>query len=238
MSSLFPTVVEITKDTPNFSERLEELTKLFSLAFSSPPDPWALPATGGKYEDKPDVHHAHFRAQLQAAFTGAGRVFGAFINQDGVERLAGASVWYTPGREFLDSHDQLTFWASFMDSLDPQTRQWWKDVLLPGFEDLTNEGLGEGIKKGLLHLQLLGVHPDFHRRGLGKALNENLHSFMQSDPTGVASCIETAKATNVLFYGSLGYEVKSKKVFPSPHGDCPMWCLRREPNTEKGLIRN
>ncbi|KAG8738714.1 hypothetical protein FRC11_001192, partial [Ceratobasidium sp. 423] len=204
MSSLLPTVVEITKDTPNPSERLEELTKLFSLAFSSKYQNTVsqLDINVRKYEDKPDVHHAHFRAQLQAAFTGAGRVFGAFINQDGVERLAGASVWYTPGREFLDSHDQLTFWASFMDSLDPQTRQWWKDVLLPGFEDLTNEGLGEGIKKGLLHLQLLGVHPDFHRRGLGKAL---------SDPTGVASCIETAKATNVLFYGSLGYEVKSKK---------------------------
>ena len=42
--------------------------------------------------------------------------------------------------------------------------------MLPAYRKLTHDGLGEGTKKGLLHLQVLGVHPDFQRKGLGVAL--------------------------------------------------------------------
>lgn len=42
--------------------------------------------------------------------------------------------------------------------------------MLPSYNQLTKNGLGEGAKKGLLHLQVLGVHPDFHQKGIGKRL--------------------------------------------------------------------
>jgi ribosomal protein S18 acetylase RimI-like enzyme len=42
--------------------------------------------------------------------------------------------------------------------------------MLPCYNKLTDDGLGEGTKKGLLHLQILGIHPEFQRRGLGLAL--------------------------------------------------------------------
>ncbi|KAH7340620.1 hypothetical protein B0J17DRAFT_626981 [Rhizoctonia solani] len=180
-----------------------------------------LPAVGVTYEDNPELHHDYSKTQLQAAFTGAGRVFGAFINVDGVERLAGVAVWYEPGKQFLDDDEQQGYWVKFLNKLNPETQQWWKEVL-------TVEGLGEGVKKGILHLQILGVHPDFHRRGVGKALVH--YMLAESDPRGVASCVETAKETNLLFYVGLGFQVKSKQEFPSSHGDFALWCLKREPN--------
>jgi hypothetical protein len=61
-----------------------------------------LPAVGVSYEAKPELHDGFNRTQLQAAFTGAGRVFGAFVNPDGTERLAGVAIWYEPGNQFLD----------------------------------------------------------------------------------------------------------------------------------------
>ncbi|CAE6484565.1 unnamed protein product [Rhizoctonia solani] len=231
MSKASPNITEITKNTPNFGAYLEEMSTLISLAFLKPLDPMTLPAVGVTYEDNPGLHHEYSKVQLQAAFTGAGRVFGAFINADGVERLAGVAVWYEPGKQFLDDDEQRIYWVQFLNKLDPETRQWWKEVMKPCYHQLTVEGLGEGVKKDILHLQILGVHPDFHRRGVGKALVS--HMLAESDPQGVASCVETAKETNLLFYVGLGFQVKSKQEFPSSRGDFALWCLKREPNAGK-----
>ncbi|CUA68942.1 hypothetical protein RSOLAG22IIIB_13864 [Rhizoctonia solani] len=220
------TVAEITKETPNFSAHLEEMTILLSLAFSKPLDPMTIPAVGVTYENNPELHHEYSRAQLQAALTGAGRVFQAFININGLDRLAGIAVWYESGRQFLDNDEQRTYWVPFLNRLDSETRKWWREVMIHCYNQLTVEGLGEGTKKEILHLQVLGVHPDFHRRGVGTALVR--HMLVQSDLQGIASCVETAKETNVLFYTSLGFEVKSEREIPSPHGDFAMLCLKRE----------
>jgi ribosomal protein S18 acetylase RimI-like enzyme len=42
--------------------------------------------------------------------------------------------------------------------------------MVPRYEQLPHDGLGEGVKKGLLHLQVLGVHPEFRQKGIGKVL--------------------------------------------------------------------
>lgn len=68
-----------------------------------PLDPIIAPALGGvSYEANPDLHKEFNRAHLQAAFTGSGRVFGAFVNTDGTDRLGGAAIWFEPGKQFLD----------------------------------------------------------------------------------------------------------------------------------------
>ncbi|KAF8744648.1 Acetyltransferase (GNAT) family, partial [Rhizoctonia solani] len=192
-----------------------------------------FPAVGYTYEKNPEIHNDFHRVELQTALMGAGRVFGAFIDIEGVERLAGIAIWYGPGKQFLDENDpeQLVYWAHFSNKLDPETRQWWKEVMLPRYSQLTLDGLGEGVKKGLFHLQVLGVHPNFHRRGVGRALID--YMLPQIDAQGIASCVETANEANMSFYGSFGFRVKSKKEFPSTHGDFVMWCLRREPNAGK-----
>lgn len=61
-----------------------------------------LPALGTTYDANSELHDNFNRVQLQAAFTGAGRVFGALIDVNGTERLAGVAIWYEPGKQFLD----------------------------------------------------------------------------------------------------------------------------------------
>ncbi|QRW27053.1 Reverse transcriptase (RNA-dependent DNA polymerase) [Rhizoctonia solani] len=173
---------------------LEEMTGLISIAFAS--NPLTLPALGVEYENNPELHNDFNRAQLYAALTGAGRVLGAFVNTDGHERLAGVSIWYEPGNQFLDDR----------------------------------EGLGDGAKKNLLHLQVIGTHPEF-QKGIGKAMVK--HMLAQSDSRGIASCVETSKESNLLFYTGLGYEVKANRTIPSPYGDLTMRCLYRDPSCDK-----
>ncbi|CAE6523670.1 unnamed protein product [Rhizoctonia solani] len=207
------TINEITKDAPNFGADLEKMSVLLSLAFSRPLDPMTTPAVGVTYENDPELHHEYNRAQLQAALTGAG---------------PGVAVWYEPGKQFLDDDEQRAYWVPCLSRLGSETRKWWEEVMMPCYNQLTVEGLGEGVKKEMLHLQILAVHPDFYRRGVGKTLVR--HMLAQSDLQGVASCVETTKETNVLFYAGLGFDTKSEKVIPSPHGDFVMWCMRREPS--------
>ncbi|CAE6463313.1 unnamed protein product, partial [Rhizoctonia solani] len=132
------------------------------------------------------------KVQLSAALTGAGRVVGTFAYEDGAECLAGVSIWYEPGNQFLDesrspswhistlgrlifgSDGQQIHWSSFYGEVDPKIRQWWDEVMLPRYKQLSREGLGGGTKKTLLHLRVIGVHPQFQQRGIGKAMVEHM----------------------------------------------------------------
>ncbi|CEL56837.1 hypothetical protein RSOLAG1IB_12027 [Rhizoctonia solani AG-1 IB] len=150
------------------------MVNLISIAFAS--NPLTLPALGVTYENDPGVHNDFNRAQLYAALTGSGRVLGAFIDVDGREQLAGVSVWYGPGRQFLDDDEQRGHWTAFARKTDPKVSQWWAEVMLPRYDQLTREGLGDGVKKELLHLQVIGTHPKFQQRGVGKAMIRHMLS--------------------------------------------------------------
>jgi hypothetical protein len=65
-------------------------------------DPLNLAGLGVAYKDDPDIYSMYSKAQFEAAFTGAGRVFGVFVGGVEPQKLAGFAVWYEPGREFLD----------------------------------------------------------------------------------------------------------------------------------------
>ncbi|KAF8610378.1 hypothetical protein BDV93DRAFT_14533 [Ceratobasidium sp. AG-I] len=218
-------IVEITKDTLDLGAYLERLIEIIGIAFRH--SPLTLPALGASYDDNPQLYNRFSRAQLQAAFTGAGRVFGAFVDGMELKNLVGCAIWYEPGKEFLDDEVQLSYWNEFLTHLDLEVKRWWDEEMLPAYRKLTRDGLGEGTKKGLLHLSLLGVHPDFQRKGLGIALVR--HMLDPNDAKGAASCVETTKPSNVAFYKALGYEVKAQTLVSSPHGDVTMWSFYREP---------
>ncbi|KAG8709008.1 hypothetical protein FRC08_018589 [Ceratobasidium sp. 394] len=186
-------IVEITKDAPDFDAYLERLVEIANLAFEH--DPLNIAGLGTSYKEDPDIYSVYNKAQFEAAFTGAGRVYGVFLDRREPQKLAGFAIWYEPGKGFLEDEAQLSYWREFTKRLKPELRSWWKDVMQPRYAKLADQGLGEGVKKDLFHLQVLGVHPDFQRRGLGSALVK--HTLDQSDSSGVATCLETEEGSNV-----------------------------------------
>lgn len=67
-------------------------------------DPMMLPMLGDSYATNPELFDEFHRAKLRAALNGSGRVFAAFVSSDGTESLAGAAIWYGPGKQFLDRY--------------------------------------------------------------------------------------------------------------------------------------
>ncbi len=73
------------------------------------------------------------------------------------------------------------------------------------------------------YLATLGVHPEARRRGLGRALV--LHLLDRADADGLATYLETDRASNVPFYENLGFRVREE----SRVLETPVWHMQREP---------
>ncbi|KAG8738381.1 hypothetical protein FRC12_016784 [Ceratobasidium sp. 428] len=186
-------IIEITKDAPEFDAYLDRLVEIANLAFQN--DPLNIAGLGVSYKDDPEIYSLYNKTQFQAAFTGAGRVYGMLVGGTEPAKLAGFAIWYEPGQGFLEDETQLRYWGEFAKHQKPELTSWWKNEMLPRYVKLTDEGLGEGTKKDLLHLQVLGVHPDFQRCGVGSALVKYLLN--QSDSNGVSTCLESEDDKNV-----------------------------------------
>jgi ribosomal protein S18 acetylase RimI-like enzyme len=60
------------------------------------------------------------------------------------------------------------------------------------------------------YLMLLGVHPNFQRKGYARALLEALHARSEAHPTSIGVYLETAKEQNVALYKYFGYHLKTQ----------------------------
>ncbi|MCA1993407.1 MAG: GNAT family N-acetyltransferase [Coleofasciculus sp. S288] len=60
------------------------------------------------------------------------------------------------------------------------------------------------------YLMLLGVHPNFQRKGYARALLEVLHARSEAHPTSRGVFLETANPKNVAFYNYFGYQIKTQ----------------------------
>lgn len=60
------------------------------------------------------------------------------------------------------------------------------------------------------YLMLLGVHPNFQKKGYARALLEALHARSEEHPPSIGVYLETAKEQNVAFYKYFGYPVKTQ----------------------------
>jgi ribosomal protein S18 acetylase RimI-like enzyme len=57
---------------------------------------------------------------------------------------------------------------------------------------------------------LLGVHPNFQRKGYARALLEVLHARSEAHPTSIGVYLETANPQNVALYKYFGYHLKAQ----------------------------
>jgi len=78
------------------------------------------------------------------------------------------------------------------------------------------------------HLNLLGTHPDWQRRGLGGTLMAEV--FVVADETGLPCYLETETPENVAYYRRHGFVVRTEWELAVPGSDGPhMWGMVRPP---------
>ncbi|RDB14728.1 hypothetical protein Hypma_016425 [Hypsizygus marmoreus] len=196
---------------------LEAVSKVLATAFAE--DEFTAIVLGRN----PALVYDFCHAQVVAANL-AGEIYVA--ESTDTKELIGSALWFGPGRVMFDSEDQNEQ-ALFplMEQLDPDLRQWWNDSFTPRYNEVASEALGAGVKKALWHLQSIGTIPAERRKGVARALINEVRNKVD----GIMLCLEAAEAVNVGIYEKIGFKVRGKKqVITGAHGSFPMWVMATE----------
>jgi ribosomal protein S18 acetylase RimI-like enzyme len=161
---------------------------------------------------------AHRRLSNRVSFAGilAGSLRnGARIRvaRDERGRVLGASIAFEPGRWPI-SEGSIVWELGWVFAAGPLPA--WR-----GFRD-DRAMRSEHVTHPHMYLWFLGVHPDHHGRGTGRALLADLHA--RSAELAVPTFLETGSPENVSFYERLGYEVLGQIEMPS---GTTMWRMER-----------
>jgi predicted N-acetyltransferase YhbS len=71
----------------------------------------------------------------------------------------------------------------------------------------------------------LAVHPDWKRKGVGKALIQPL--LAKADSEHLPIYLETHDENNIAYYQQMGFSLAHTQNIPNH--DIPIWCMVREP---------
>lgn len=156
------------------------------------------------------------RSHITAALVDPGGEL--YVAKTGNE-VVGVATWHGPGSGYLSTAEQRAAgWDQMFAKLDQAQQEWW-GYFLPLYDEYTTGALGEGTKLASFHLQVLGVHPDYQRQGIGSSLVKTGED--KAKAQGVCSCIETILDVAVPFYRACGYEIKDPVLFKAVGSDTP-----------------
>jgi len=216
------TEIEISLLTNPSEVALQHLASLLGDAFAQ--DPITLPILGGNRE----LAAPHMYAHLKAGLLG-GEVYVACRNGEGPERAVGCTVWYPPGKEFIDVKDLVPERQEVDSQLSAEAAQWKKDVFFPLYDgEIAGRCLGSFAERRDLHyLQIIGTSPACQKQGIaGKLLADGV---VRADVNGWPIALETCTPQNIRFYEKFGIKVLGQDIIPSDSGDIHFTVMRRPP---------
>jgi len=194
------------------AQEIEETTWAFHNSFGKA---FFLTAMDGKPELSEDLCKEQVNAAIQD-----GELWIAELPEPNAEgkRIVGAATWYPPGKLMLRGAGHRDApWEQSMSKLTEKNQQWW-EVFYERFDAMNEKCLGENAKLNGWHLQLLGVHPDYQKKGISTAFDKAIsEKALAAQPEGAILCLETV--TGVPIYNKMGYEVKGDTMIPAPSGE-------------------
>jgi ribosomal protein S18 acetylase RimI-like enzyme len=73
------------------------------------------------------------------------------------------------------------------------------------------------------YLGMIGVRPEYHRRGYGRRLVQEIQQRAKADPSSEGLCLNTETESNLPFYRSLGFRLIAEADFAHLHTWCFFW---------------
>lgn len=197
---------------PRSRAELDRLARVLAAAFLDDPIWVAIGPRGRRHRAL--SNRASFWGIVHASRLHGGRLRVARLD-GGEGPLAGGTIAFEPG------HWPPPEWAAAWELP-------WALVAGPGpaAKGLRDERAMREVHVTHPHMYLwfIGVDPDLHSGGVGRALMAELHA--DSERLGVPTYLETGTERNLRFYRSLGYSPLGELELPSGPR---MWRLERPP---------
>ncbi|KAJ7097068.1 hypothetical protein B0H15DRAFT_824697 [Mycena belliarum] len=146
---------------------------------------------------------------ILGAYLKAGLVGGqVYFAEDATEGIVGVAIWFQPGHTSFGTPEQRAAgWDELMGKLSERCRSWWTEFLKLLYDEFVEKQLGSGVMRAAYHLQLIGIHPKYQKRGIGsKLLGIVGEQARVNNTTCVLETPSKQLATEV--YGSVGYRIR------------------------------
>lgn len=157
---------------------------------------------------------AHFAPLLRY-----GMLFGEVLTTEG--KPLGASVWLPPETwEVTPERAAATGLDELPDVLGEEAAERFFSVL--GAIDPYHH---KDVPPAHWYVMVVGVEPEAHGRGLGRALLEPVMD--RADAAGLPCYLETSQPNNVSFYEYLGFKKVTEVI--DPQSGLRLWTFRRDP---------
>ncbi|KAJ7124100.1 hypothetical protein C8R43DRAFT_1031302 [Mycena crocata] len=131
-----------------------------------------------------------------------GEVYVAETN-DAERKIIGCAVWFGPGHSLYDTEAQRKYsLVPLMAMFDDNLQHWWHTVFLPTYDEMVASAIGPETRHNSWHLQTLGVHPGYRRKGAATRLVKTVVE--KARLAGEKLCTELENETNVkpFYYNS------------------------------------
>ncbi|TFY67072.1 hypothetical protein EVJ58_g1854 [Rhodofomes roseus] len=174
------------------------------------------------------------RAMIRAA-TLDGEIYTAAEQSD---RILGYAVWMPPGQDLLSTPEQRKLgWDDFFEHVSQRGKDWFTktyatevSAFMAGiFGPTVGHSFSMNVRssssrKGKVdswYLNIIMVHPDYHRRGIATKLVDVVRS--KAAANGDTMALSTSSTRNVPIYKALHFDLVGEKMIPSPWGDWPLY---------------
>jgi len=149
---------------------------------------------------------AAYRMFLEAALKDGEVWVAGFDN-----RIDGAALWFRPGKDYTIASQQ-----EYQGLFSEDMREWIFHHFLPKYQELYSTAYPTGgiIRMQAWHLKMIGVLPQQHRRGLGRALVRAVQE--KADRNSQAMTTDVATSFSVYFL-LLYWHHRSVNSLNSPH---------------------
>lgn len=194
---------------PNKTHQNMIVTSL-AKAFMEDPFFLALDST-----DKRFSHHYHFRMGILKSALGHGRIITTPDFKSAAILYQVKNAHYSP----LISMKNGSFFQFF--------RGGKLTYLLNKYLDpIHNHYLSSYCSPESWYIAVLGVDPEFQKKGYGKAIMHKIFDFVQEK--GNVLHLETQNADNEIYYHNLGFHTINFKPLPEPYAHFGMYLLGKE----------
>ncbi|KLO11092.1 hypothetical protein SCHPADRAFT_942348 [Schizopora paradoxa] len=162
--------------------------------------------------------HRELTLEFVSSVVKAGVIGGeVYVAEDTSGVIVGASVWFTPGQDFLDSEEQRSAgYDKIMAKLaetSPKMSAWWTEYFNRHAAETFKNAFGDShYGVNCWHLYLVGVQPSLQRRGIATALMDDAEARIRAHPESNehARTIILGTSTDGKFYEKRGFTKKGE----------------------------
>ncbi|KAI0786589.1 hypothetical protein C8Q75DRAFT_808124 [Abortiporus biennis] len=179
-------------------------------------------------EKNPKFRDTFVRSSIFSVLNDAGGEY--YVARDSCGKAVGGAMWFGPGGTVYSSPKTRQYFIdTLLSKVSDETRKWWLETFGPTVSRITKQALPPNGNVDAWHLLLIGVLPEYRRRGIATSLIETV----EHKAHGSFLSVTAAENYTAEFYQGLDFEIGGQDEIWTPAGPhIPVFALKKNMDSE------